>query len=101
LSKPSSALTASGSMPEKYFGVTSACTSASGVALTKAIARWIAERAGKELAADGSLTLEHPLADEHWLVRHVLQYGADAEVIDPPEGRAAVRERLRAIVDRG
>ncbi|HEU4588429.1 MAG TPA: WYL domain-containing protein [Gemmatimonadales bacterium] len=66
-----------------------------------AIARWIAERAGKELAADGSLTLEHPLADQHWLVRHVLQYGGDAEVIDPPEGRAAVRERLEAIVNRG
>jgi proteasome accessory factor C len=66
-----------------------------------AIARWIAERAGRAPAADGSLTLEHPLADEHWLVRHVLQYGADAEVIDPPEGRAAVRVRLRAIVNRG
>ncbi len=66
-----------------------------------AVARWIAEREGKELAPDGSLTLEHPLADDHWLVRHVLQYGADAEVIDSPEGRAAVRERLRAIVSRG
>jgi hypothetical protein len=42
------------------------------------IARWIAEREGVELDADGSLTIEHPLADQEWGVRHVLQYGPDA-----------------------
>jgi predicted DNA-binding transcriptional regulator YafY len=30
------------------------------------IARWIAEREGRELQPDGSLTLEHPLADAEW-----------------------------------
>jgi len=56
------------------------------------IARWIAEREGRVPAADGSLVLEHPLADREWGMRHVLQYAADAEVLAPP----ALRERLRA-----
>lgn len=59
------------------------------------IARWIAEREGKTPAEDGSLTLEHPLADHDWAVRHVLQYGPDAEVLEPEPVREAVIERLR------
>lgn len=62
------------------------------------IARWIAERERAEPDADGSLTLAHPLADEEWAVRHVLQYGPDAEVLDPPAVRAQVRERLRQML---
>ena len=58
------------------------------------IARWIAEREEKPLDTDGSLTLEHPVADVHWAVRHVLQYGRDAEVLAPERVRTAVRERL-------
>ena len=59
------------------------------------IARWIAEREARPLAADGSLTLEHPMADPAWAVRHVLQYGPDAEVLEPETLRRAVRERLQ------
>lgn len=62
-----------------------------------AIARWIAEREGRELGADGALTLEHPCADAEWAVRHVLQYGPDAEVLEPPGIRETVRERLAAM----
>ena len=58
------------------------------------IARWIAEREGKSLAEDGSLTLEHPLADRDWAVRHVLQYGPDVTVLEPDEVRRAVVQRL-------
>lgn len=61
------------------------------------IARWIAEREGHALAADGSLTVDRPVADDEWAVRHVLQYGPDAEVLEPPELRRAVAVRLRAI----
>lgn len=61
------------------------------------IARWIAEREGKVLAADGSLTLEHPLADDAWAVRHVLQYGPDAEVLEPESLRAEIASRLSAL----
>jgi proteasome accessory factor C len=61
------------------------------------IARWIAEREGRTVADDGSLVLEHPLADAEWGVRHVLQYGPDAEVLDPPEVREAIVRRLTGL----
>ena len=59
------------------------------------IARWVAEREGKVLAGDGSLTVEHPVADDAWAVRHVLQYGPEAEILEPAELRALLVERLR------
>jgi len=37
------------------------------------------------------------VADEPWLVRHVLQYGTDAEVLDPPVMREAVMRALREL----
>ena len=58
------------------------------------IARWIAEREGREPDGDGSLTLEHPLMDIEWGVRHVLQYGADAEVLGPAVVREEIGRRL-------
>ena len=59
------------------------------------IARWIAEREGKEVEADGSLVVEHPLADDQWAIRHVLQYGPEAEALAPPR----IREQLRAALE--
>ena len=59
------------------------------------IARWIAEREKKPVDADGSLTLEHPLADPTWAIRHVLQYGREAEILAPASLRAMMRTRLR------
>jgi proteasome accessory factor C len=64
------------------------------------IARWVAEREGLKLAADGSLTIDPPLADREWGIRHVLQYGPDAEVVEPAELRAAIIERLEAAAAR-
>lgn len=61
------------------------------------IARWVAERAGAPLAEDGSLTLEHPVADDAWAVRHVLQYGPEAEVFGPPVLRELILDRLEAM----
>ena len=61
------------------------------------IARWVAEREDVALAADGSLMLEHPVADELWAVRHVLQYGPEAEVIAPEDMRAVMATQLRAM----
>lgn len=61
------------------------------------IARWVAEREGAQLAADGSLTLEHPVADASWAVRHVLQYGPDAEVLQPAELRETVARTLASL----
>lgn len=62
------------------------------------IARWIAEREQVPVAEDGSVTLEHPLADVDWAVRHVLQYGPEAEVIAPHAVRDRIRTRLAALV---
>lgn len=58
------------------------------------IARWIAEREGCRIDADGSLTVHHPLADADWAVRHVLQYGPDAEILEPPDVRTEIARRL-------
>jgi len=61
------------------------------------IARWVAEREGATVSADGTLTLEHPVADDAWAVRHVLQYGPEAELLAPPDLRALVVQRLEAM----
>jgi len=61
------------------------------------IARWIAEREGVDVDRDGSVTIEHPLADAEWGVRHVLQYGPDAEVLEPPALREGIRRRLESV----
>mgnify|MGYP001469101605 CR=1 FL=1 len=62
------------------------------------VARWVAEREGVSVDADGTVTLEHPLADPHWALRHVLQYGPDAEVLTPAEIRKAIAEGLQEIL---
>ncbi len=64
------------------------------------VARWIAEREGVEPDADGSLTIEHPLADEEWGIRHVLQYGEHAEVLEPQAVREKIERRLSAVLQR-
>lgn len=62
------------------------------------IARWIAERDGGPLEADGSAVRRMPLADREWAIRHVLQYGPDAVIESPLELRDEVRERLRRML---
>ncbi|MFN2315737.1 MAG: helix-turn-helix transcriptional regulator [Gemmatimonadales bacterium] len=63
-----------------------------------AIAGWIAEREEVTRADDGSVTVSYPLGDVEWAVRHVLQYGPDAEVLAPPSVRAMVVSTLRGMV---
>ena len=61
------------------------------------IARWIREREpGAESLSDGGVTVRHTVADPRWIVAHVLQYGPDAEVLNPPE----VRDMVAASVER-
>ena len=66
-----------------------------------AVARWIAEREGMALEADGSVTVRYPLADAAWAVRHVLQYGPDATVVAPQEVRDEVGRALLAMLSGG
>lgn len=71
-------------------------TPASGmkVRYSPKIARWIADREGVPPDADGTLTIDHPLADSDWGLRHVLQYGPDAEILEPEELRQEIARRL-------
>lgn len=61
-------------------------------------ARWVKEHETGTAESDGSYIVEYPLADPEWAVRHVLQYGTEAEVLDPPEVRAMVRARLKEML---
>jgi predicted DNA-binding transcriptional regulator YafY len=61
------------------------------------IARWPVERGEAEPEPDGSAIARRTVADETWLARHVLQYGTDAELLDPPELRRRIREIAVAV----
>lgn len=62
------------------------------------IARWIAERDGGLLEADGSALRTMPLADREWAIRHVLQYGPDAQIVSPVDLREEVVARLQGML---
>jgi len=44
--------------------------------------------------------MDHPLLDVQWGVRHVLQYGPDAEVLDPAEVKDELVRRITGLVGR-
>jgi predicted DNA-binding transcriptional regulator YafY len=62
------------------------------VAFSPRIARWLKERYpdGRE-QQDGRYVVTFKVADPAWFVREVLQYGAEAEVLEPEGIREAVR----------
>ncbi len=62
------------------------------------IARWILERGVGEEQPDGSVVAHHRVADPHWAVRHVLQYGRDAELLEPEELRGMVMEAVGRVL---
>ena len=63
------------------------------------IARWIAEREEGEQMPGGSFVVSHPLADDAWAVRHVLQYGPEARVVSPERVREKVVATLREMAE--
>ncbi len=63
------------------------------------IARWIRERLEGTVESDGSYVVEHPMADSDWALRHALQYGPEAEILEPAAVRHAVRERLVSMLE--
>jgi proteasome accessory factor C len=65
------------------------------------IARWIVEKEPTEPRPDGSVIVRHRVADPHWLVRHVLQYGRDAEVLAPAEYREIIAGSVARLVATG
>ena len=65
------------------------------------VARWVRERADVGASAwteegDGSVVVDHRVADPHWMVEHALQYGLEAEILEP----AAVRDLVLDLLDR-
>ena len=65
---------------------------AARVVFGASIARWLRERypGGREVAG-GRYEVTFTVADPAWFVREVLQYGAEAEVVEPESLREAVR----------
>lgn len=63
------------------------------------IAPWIREHGPCERLPDGAVAVEYPAADPAWIVRHVLGYGPDAEVLGPEPLREAVRETARRFLE--
>jgi proteasome accessory factor C len=61
------------------------------------VARWIEERVTGDARTDGGIVVRHVVADPGWLVRHVLYHGPDAEVIEPPDMRELMRQRVEQI----
>lgn len=61
------------------------------------IARAITEAGPVTPLDDGSVIVRYAVADRGWLVRHILEHGVDAVVLDPPEIRALVVEAAGAI----
>jgi predicted DNA-binding transcriptional regulator YafY len=61
------------------------------------IARWLREKGPVEEQEDGSVVIRHRVADPRWLVRHILQYGAEAEVLRPAEMRQLVAAAARRV----
>lgn len=68
------------------------------VSYSPRIARWISEHEQVEEHADGSVVVNHPLLDDEWAVRHVLQYGPNAVVLAPQRVRELVRARLSELL---
>ena len=59
------------------------------------VARWLRERYPEhEDGGDGSILVRVPVANPHWLVRRVLEYGTDAELLEPPHFREAIRRAV-------
>lgn len=65
------------------------------VRFSREIARWMLERyADAQPQPGGEATVTYRVADIDWLVRRILQYGPEAEVLEPEEYREAMRQAV-------
>ncbi|MEO8199403.1 MAG: WYL domain-containing protein [Gemmatimonadota bacterium] len=66
------------------------------VRFSPAVARWLREgHPGARTEKDGGIVVTYQVASPDWLVRHVLQYGPEAEVIGPQSFRELMRKELQ------
>jgi proteasome accessory factor C len=63
------------------------------------IAPWLKERAEFAPLPDGDVLVRHSVADPGWLVRHVLQYGRHARVLQPEWVAAMVRQTVARVAE--
>ncbi len=63
------------------------------------IEAWIREKGPVRDVDGGGVLVDFEIADPAWIVRHVLQYGPDAELVEPEDLRELVVESLRRQVD--
>lgn len=63
------------------------------------IEAWIREKGPVRDADGGGVLVDFEVADPAWIVRHVLRYGPDAELLEPDDLRELVVESLRRQVD--
>ena len=61
----------------------------------------LSEREEVEEGPDGSVIVRHQVADPRWIVRHVLSYGPEAEILEPAEMRDLARETVAAELHAG
>lgn len=65
------------------------------VRFSKGVARWLVEsHPDASVAPDGSTVVRFDVADPRWLIRLILYYGADAELIEPAGWRVLVRRAV-------
>lgn len=82
------------SRPEDLFRTTAAVEEVA-VRFRDGAARWARERyAGHETEAAGTVLVRFNVGSVDWLVRLVLEIGADAEVVGPPGYRRAIRDAV-------
>ena len=60
---------------------------------------WIREKGPVRDADGGGVLVDYEVADPTWIVTHVLQYGPDAELVEPEDLRDLVVRSLRRQVD--
>jgi predicted DNA-binding transcriptional regulator YafY len=49
---------------------------------------------------DGSFTVIAPLPENEWMIRYILSFGADAEVLSPPHIRDRLQNELNKLTDK-
>lgn len=81
--------------PDQVFNAPAEVREQVRVRFTPAVARWVMEefpdaREGR----DGSAEVTYEVGEPAWLVRTVLGYGADAEVVEPPAYRRLLRSAV-------
>ena len=69
------------------------------VRYANSVARWVRERGDVEELASGDVIVELGVSDPGWVVRHVLQYGPDAEILRPPAIRGLAADTARRVAE--